>query len=77
MDPKIKERNFYIFIVDRSGSMAGSKMGMTNQALVLFLKSLPPDSIFEIISFGSKFTVLSMEEECQEKSGLKHYIDWI
>lgn len=48
-------KNFYIFIVDRSGSMDGVKMNITNKALLLFFQSLPEDSKFEIISFGSSF----------------------
>ena len=59
--PMIKEdKNFlFIFLVDRSGSMSGSKMTTTNEALILFLKSLPVGSSFEIISFGNRFTTLS------------------
>jgi uncharacterized protein with von Willebrand factor type A (vWA) domain len=36
--------------------MSGSKMEVTKEALVLFLKSLPPESRFDIISFGSSFS---------------------
>ncbi|TNV83889.1 hypothetical protein FGO68_gene8442 [Halteria grandinella] len=59
----IEENNFFIFIVDRSGSMSGSYMETTKQALQLFLKSLPSDSQFEIISFGSDFSHLSQKPE--------------
>ena len=49
----------YVFIVDRSGSMDGESMDITKEALILFLKSLPIDSYFEIVSFGSNHTFLS------------------
>eukprot|EP00347_Sterkiella_histriomuscorum_P005979 403354535 len=49
----------YIFIVDRSGSMRGEKMDMTKEALKLFVSSLPPDCLFEIISFGEEFSTTS------------------
>ena len=61
LPPALKDKHFFVFIVDRSGSMAGSKMETTKEALVLFLKSLPSDSIFEVISFGSTFNLLSEE----------------
>ena len=47
-------RNFhFIFIVDRSGSMAGHRMETCKAALKLFIKSLPVGAMFSIISFGS------------------------
>lgn len=57
-----KKLNF-IFLVDRSGSMAGGKMDMTIQSLLLFLQSLPINSKFEIISFGDRFYHLSHNKE--------------
>lgn len=59
----IRERNFFIFLVDRSGSMSGDNIETTKEALKLFLKSLPADSMFEVISFGSGFSLLSNHED--------------
>ena len=59
-DPATKDKKtIFIFLVDRSGSMRGQKMDMTNNALKLFIQSLPPNSAFEIISFGTSFTASS------------------
>ena len=50
--------------------MSGSKMETTKEALVLFLKSLPSDAHFDIVSFGSKFVHM-----CKESSDGLTYTD--
>ena len=48
----------FIFLIDRSGSMRGSTIESARETLVLFIKSLPPGSRFNIVGFGSRFTSL-------------------
>ncbi|RXG68986.1 von Willebrand factor A domain-containing protein 5A, partial [Armadillidium vulgare] len=50
--------NEIILVVDRSGSMEGSKIVKAKNTLLLFLKSLPPGCRFNIVSFGSDFETL-------------------
>jgi len=49
----------FVFIVDRSGSMGMfGRMELAKEALALFIRSLPKDSKFSIISFGSRHQVM-------------------
>nr|CAG8558475.1 9432_t:CDS:10 [Entrophospora candida] len=42
-----------VFIIDRSGSMEGEPIKKAGQALELFVRSLPEDCYFNVVSFGS------------------------
>ena len=58
-NPKKDIENFsgnFVFIIDRSYSMEGSRISMAKESLIYFLKSLPnTQSKFNVISFGSTF----------------------
>ncbi len=42
-------------MLDRSGSMGGVRIQKAKEALIFFLKSLPPNSLFNVYSFGDSF----------------------
>jgi len=47
-----------VFLVDCSGSMSGQSINLAKEALQVFLHSLPVNSFFNIIIFGSSFQFL-------------------
>mmetsp|Transcript_23304 Transcript_23304/g.20189 ORF Transcript_23304/g.20189 Transcript_23304/m.20189 type:complete len:93 (-) Transcript_23304:1631-1909(-) len=60
----------FIFLIDRSGSMYDDRIAKAKESLMFFLKSLPPDSYFNVASFGSEFYLLDFEKSIRttEKS---------
>ena len=50
-----KLRGEFIFLIDRSGSMYGKRILTAKEALIFFIKSLPFDSYFNVVSFGSQY----------------------
>ena len=50
-----EEPALFIFLVDQSGSMSGSPIELVRNSLLIFIQSLPKNSYFQIIGFGSNF----------------------
>ena len=66
----------FIFLVDQSGSMEGTHMASARETLVLFLKSLPMGSFFNVIGFGTKYEHL-FESSCPyEQSNVDRAVEY-
>lgn len=60
-----------IFVVDRSGSMSGSRINQAKNALALFLHSLPIGTRFNVIGFGSRYEKLFPTSRAYDDSSLE------
>lgn len=57
--PPSKDLNSeFIFVVDCSGSMGGDSIKKAAECLEFFIRSLPPNSFFNVVRFGSSFEKL-------------------
>ena len=53
--------SLFIFVLDQSGSMDGQSMEIAKKTLIFFLKSLPKNSYYHLIGFGSNFKYIYSE----------------
>jgi Ca-activated chloride channel family protein len=52
------ENDKFVFVIDCSGSIQGQRIAQTRKCLAIFISSLPPNSPFNIVRFGSNFEAL-------------------
>ena len=67
----------FIFLIDQSGSMGGNSINLVKQALLLFIKSLPVNSYFQLIGFGSNFKKYNNEPVIYNKENVENIINII
>lgn len=78
--PRLSDTNTkteFIFLVDRSGSMSGDHIFHVKETLVLALKSLPTDCLFNLIGFGSYYRSLFQESESYSDANLEKACTYI
>ena len=67
----------FVFLVDQSGSMGGKSMTLVKQALLLFIQSIPPNSYFQLIGFGSDFKKYNQEPVIYNKENVLYITEII
>ena len=69
--------SLFIFLIDQSGSMSGTPINLVSKALLLFLQSLPKDSYFQLIGFGSDYEYYNKEPTEYNKENIKEIFEKI
>ena len=69
--------SLFIFLIDQSGSMSGSSIKIVCESLLLFLQSLPKDSYFQLIGFGSTYYKINDKPVLYNKENVKYTMDKI
>ena len=67
--------SLFIFLIDQSGSMAGSSMRLVSESLLFFLQSLPKDSFFQLIGFGSTYKKINEKPLLYNRENVKNTMD--
>ena len=67
----------FIFLIDQSGSMSGNSIELVKRSLLLFIQSLPKESYFQLIGFGSDFIKYNEEPVIYSKENVKNIINII
>ena len=54
--------SLFIFLIEQRGSMSGKPINIVRESLLFFMQSLPKNSYYQLIGFGSKMNNISSED---------------
>ena len=74
-EEKANNPSLFIFLIDQSGSMAGSSMRIVSESILFFLQSLSKGSYFQLIGFGSNFKKINDKPVEYNKENVKDTMD--
>ncbi len=67
----------FLFVIDRSNSMRGALIENLKKALVKFLLALPKNAFFNIISFGSTYSLYKPQSVQNGPEVLEEALTWV
>ena len=76
-EAKTDTPSLFIFLIDQSGSMAGSSIRIVSESILYFLQSLTKGSYFQLIGFGSTFKKINDKPLEYNKENVKNTMDII
>ena len=69
--------SLFIFIIDQSGSMRGEPIDLVKETLIIFIKSLPKNSYFQLIGFGDEVRFINKKPIEYTEDNVKKTIEKI
>ena len=69
--------SLFIFLIDQSGSMSGTSIKLVSDSLLFFLQSLPKDSYYQLIGFGTTFKKINEKPVLYSKENVKNTMEII
>ena len=67
----------FVFMIDRSGSMNGNLINNAKETILLFLRSLPVNCYFNVISFGTYFQSLFKDSQPYSQANLEEACNYV
>jgi len=67
----------YVFILDKSGSMSGTKIEQARSAFNSMIETLQPTDLFNVIAFDTKITTLWVEPHSASESSVDEAQTWV